>query len=62
MWTFVESCARGLLPVAECSPVFQFAGIVVFLLISIATLAWLVLQRLASEPIEGLPARPHPTR
>lgn len=52
LWTFVESCARGHLPVAECSPVYQFAAVAIWLLIVIAGLIWLILKRRDAELLE----------
>lgn len=43
--TFVEACARGRLPFEECSPVYQMATIVVFLVIAVAVLAVLMTRR-----------------
>jgi hypothetical protein len=58
VWTFVESCARGQFPVAECSPVFQLVAIVILLAMAVAVLTWLVLQPPPLEPLE-VSSRPH---
>ena len=38
LWTFVEACARGRLPFAECSPVYQMAVICTLLVIAVVVL------------------------
>jgi hypothetical protein len=45
VWSFVEACARGQLPVADCSPLYQFAVIVLLLPIAVAVLIRLVRQQ-----------------
>jgi len=49
VWNFVESCARGQLPVAECGPVFQIAAIVILVVMAVVLLVWLIFQ---AEPLE----------
>ncbi len=37
--TFVQSCANGRLPLAECGPAWQMLIIVVLLVLAVSTLA-----------------------
>ena len=48
-WPFVESCVRGLLPAAECGPLYHLAAIVSFLLFAVLILVALVAKRVADE-------------
>jgi hypothetical protein len=49
LWNYITSCARGQLPSGECSPVFQFAAIIVFLVIAVCVLARLMLRRTRAD-------------
>ncbi len=46
---FVQSCARGVVPQAECGPVFAVGTIAIATLILTATLVVMVRLRVATE-------------
>jgi hypothetical protein len=45
LWQFVETCMRGRLPIAECSPVYQMAVIAACLFGAVIALIVLLRRR-----------------
>ncbi len=45
LWIFIDSCGRARLPLYECTSVFEFGAICLFLVLAVFILALLIHRR-----------------